>query len=150
MQRIGTDTKSLARDLLWLIPLVVYEALGTIHFLLPPLLGFFTALLVINKAERYLPLVLAYLLFFEADHGFFLASSWIFLFLFFRFIVPILEDNLICRPCIIVLSVVLGYAGFYLFVTLIHFLLGLDPLVWDWLLLVYFIVVEALLAVMLL
>ena len=147
MQRIGTDTRSLSRDLLWLIPLIVYGSLSTIYFFLPPLFGVFVALLVINKAERYLPLLLAYLLFFEADHGFFLLSSWIFIFLFFRFVVPVMEDNLICRPCIIVLSVALGYIGLFLFVSLIHFLLGLDPLAWNWLLLLYFIVVEAVLAV---
>ncbi|MGE4295086.1 MAG: hypothetical protein AB7E49_05235 [Campylobacterales bacterium] len=150
MQRIGSDTQSLIRDLLWLIPLIIYGSLSTIYFLLPPLFGLFTALLVINKAERYLPLVLAYFLFFEADHGFFLLSSWVFLFLFFRFVVPVMEDNLICRPCIIVLSVALGYAGLFLFLSLIHFLLGLDPLSWSWLLLFYFVAVEAMLAVVLL
>lgn len=133
--------------MLWLIPLVIYGSLSTIYFLLPPLFGLFTAMLVINKAERYLPLVLAYFLFFEADHGFFLLSSWIFLFLFFRFVVPVMEDNLICRPCIVVLSVALAYGGLFLFLSLIGFLLGLEPLSWSWLLLIFFVVIESVLAV---
>ena len=150
MQRVSTDSRSLARYLLLLVPLVIYESLSTVYYLLPPLLGLMTALLVVHRGERYLPVILIYLLFFEADHGLFVFSTWIFMFLFFRFLLPVIEENLICRPCILVLSVALGYVGYYLFMSLIWFVFGLEPLAWNFWLLFYFILIEAVLAVLLL
>ncbi len=150
MQRVSTDSRTLIRYLLLLIPLVIYEALSTIYLLLPPLLGVMIALLVAHRAQRYLPLVLIYLLFFEADHGLFVFSTWIFVLLFFRFVLPVLEENLACRPCILVLSVALGYIGYYLFMSLIWLVFGLDGLDWNWWLLLYFIAIEMVIVVLLL
>jgi hypothetical protein len=150
MQRVGTDSRTLIRYLLLLIPLVIYESLSTVYYLLPPLFGVMTALLVAHRAERYLPLVLIYLLFFEADHGLFVFSSWIFLLLFFRFVLPVLEENLICRPCILALSVILSYLGYALFMSLIWVVFNLEGLDFNLWLLFYFIAIETMIAVLLL
>lgn len=147
MQRNSSDSRSLAKDLLWLVPLVVYESLATIYYLLPPLFGFLIALLVVNNASRFLPLVLIYFLFFEADHSFFVFSSWVYLFLFFRVLLPVMQDYIICKRCILVLSVVLGYVGYFLFVSGIYMLVGATPLDWSVYLLLFYIVVESILVV---
>ena len=149
MQRISSNPRIIARDLLWLIPLVIYESLGTIYYMLPPLIGFFVALLVINKKERYLPLALIYLLFVEADHGLFICSTWIFLIIFDRFIVPIMEDYIISKSFSIIFCVVSGYALFYMFIYLVYFLFGIPPIPFSWLL-AYYAAVEAIFALVVL
>lgn len=145
MQRNSTNIRTLTHDLLWLVPLVIYEALGTIYFLMPPLFGFMVALLVINKRKRYLPLVLLYLLFYEADHGFFICSSWFFLFIFFRFALPIIEDYIVSRSFTVFLTITACYIGYFLFVLLINFIFGLATPQWSWLLM-YYVLIESLLA----
>lgn len=145
MRRISADTQLIIRDLLWIIPLVIYESLGTIYYFLPPLFGFFTAVLVVNKRSRYLPLVLVYMLFYEADHRYLMFSSWMFLFVFFRFIVPLVEDYIISRGTIFFLTVLISYVGLYFFVSLIYFAFGVEALNFSWLF-IYYIFIETILA----
>jgi hypothetical protein len=145
MRRISPDTKLIIRDFLWIIPLVIYESLGTIYYFLPPLFGFFTAVLVANKRTRYLPLILVYLLFYEADHRYLMFGSWIFLFLFFRFIVPLMEDYIISRGVVLFLTVLISYVGLYCFVSLIYFAFGVEALSFSWLF-VYYVFIETILA----
>lgn len=150
MQRNSTDSKSLNRDLLWLIPLIIYESLGTIYYLLPPLFGLFVALLIKTKTERYLPLVMIYFLFIEADHSLFMFSSWIYLFFFFKVVLPLMQDYIICKKCILVLGVTLGYFGYFVFINSVYLLLGASMMEWNFYLLAFYVVVESILAVFLL
>ncbi|MDR3347024.1 MAG: hypothetical protein LBN32_00260 [Helicobacteraceae bacterium] len=149
MQRISADTRTLIADFLWLIPLIIYESLGTVYYFLPPLFGFFAAVLALNKRSRHLLVVLIYLLFFEADHGFFIASSWLFLLLFFRFFVPLMEDNIISKTLIVIFSVAGCYIGYFIFVSLIYFIFGMPAIEWNFLVL-YYIAIETILAVVIL
>lgn len=132
---------------MWLLPLVVYESLGTIYYLLPPLFGFFIALLIQNRQSRYVPLVMIYFLFMEADHSLFLFSSWIFLLIFFKLILPFMEEYIVCKRCILVLGVVFGYLGYFFFINSIYFLVGVNTLDWTIWLLIFYIVVESVLVV---
>lgn len=150
MQRDSSDIRSILKDLLWIIPLVIYESIGTIYYLLPPLFGFFVALLIYNKQERYLLLVLLYCLFIEADRSVFIFSSWIFLFLFFRLLLPLIEDYIISKRAVLIFGVAFGYLGFYLFVNSIHFLVGAPILEWNMLLLLFYILIESIMVVFLL
>ena len=64
MQRVGTDSQTLSHlPLLGL--LVVYESLSTVYPYLPPLFGFFMALLVAEGTKKHMLWVLAYFLFLE-------------------------------------------------------------------------------------
>lgn len=146
MQRVGADSQTL-NHLPLLGLLVVYESLSTVYPYLPPLFGFFMALLVAEGTKKHMLWVLAYFLFLEADRSYMIFSSWIFMVLFFKFLVPVLKDNIVCVRCINVLTVVLAYVGYYLFLEVGGFLMGVGFHSPDYLFVAYYILVELVLAV---
>lgn len=144
MQRIGTDTRSL-ESVVWFVGLVVYESLSTLHAYLPPLFGLVLAYLYAKQDEKSFMFVFAYLLFYEADHSHIIFSTWLFAWLFLKFIMPLAEENIVCKRCLHVLGIVVAYFGFYLFTLVFNFLLGIQDESFEYLLLIYYIVVESLL-----
>lgn len=149
MQRNSTSYRSLSEVFFTFAALILYSALSTIYPYLPPLFGFMIALLVTTD-KKYLFPVLIFLLFFEAEHNHIIFTSWIFAFLYIRFILPVLINILVCRRCIIFISVALAYILFYAQTYLISFILGDTFIEIDNVLLGTYIVAEMLLAMLLL
>ena len=146
MQRVGTAPHPV-NHLPLLALLVGYEALSTLYPYLPPLFGFLMALLVAEGTRKHLFWVFAYFLFMEADRSYLIFSSWIFTVLFFKFVVPVMKDNIVCVRCINVLTVALAYVGYSLFLAFGAFLLGMEHHDPQYLFMAYYILVEIVLAV---
>jgi len=149
MQRIGFDHHAIGA-FGFLVFLVVYESLSTLYLFLPPLFGFLLAMLVKNRLGNFLFTVLIYFLFFEADRDYFIFSTWVYLLFFYRVLMPLIEDNLVCQKCILVMSVVVGYIGYFLFLNLVYFLVGADIYAMEYYLIGYYILIEAFLVLLLL
>jgi hypothetical protein len=145
MQRNGVDTRALIRYGFILAALAIYEALGTIYYLLPPLLGFWFAFVAAKKEPRYLWLAIAYLLFYEADHGLIVGSCCLFIYFFSKFAVSAIEDFIMNRVLVSFISTTIAYVGYNAFISLIYFLFGMDPVSFSWLFL-YYIACESILA----
>jgi hypothetical protein len=144
MQRIGTDYRPV-ETILWFLALVVYEAFSTLYAYLPPLFGLMLAYLYSRNDEKSYFVVFAFLLFFEANHSLIIFSTWIYAWIFLKFIMPVAEENIVCRRCLHVLAIVVAYVGFYLFIQLFNFLLGVPGEGYEYLMFVYFMIVESLL-----
>ncbi len=149
MQRDSTGYRSLSEVIFTFIALILYGAVATMYPYLPPLFGFMLALLVITQ-KRYLIPILIFLLFFETEHNHFIFSTWLFAFLYIRFILPMIMNIIDCKKCIIVITVIAGYLLFYGLNHLIYFILGDTFISIDMTLLIFYIVAETLLAVLLL
>jgi hypothetical protein len=81
------------------------------------------------------------LLIFEADKGYLLFSSIIYLTLVYKFILPKITTNFSCASCIKISYVLLSYLGFFIFSLLIAniFLLPIPSVNYY---IIYYIVIE--------
>ncbi len=117
MQRSLSYQTSLS-PFIYVVFFVLYESLSSIYLFLPPLLGvlFF---LFINALKHdnslYAFLVIFCLIVFESEKGYNLFSAVIYFALVYKYILPRLEQNFSCSPCVKISIVLLAYVGFYFF-----------------------------------
>jgi len=143
MQRSFSNKKSLT-PLIYVALFVIYESLSSIYLFLPPLLGVLF-LLFINSLKNdnviAIFLVVFCLLIFESEKGYLLFSSVIYFGLVYKFVLPKIEQNFNCNPCIKISIVLLAYLGFYFF-NLILSTVFLLPQVEINYYIVYYIIIE--------
>jgi len=125
---------------------IAYEAMSTIYPYLPPLFGVMLTLLLLRPEEKVYFFVLPYLLFFEADHGYLIFSTWAFAFLFLRFIMPTIQEKIICVRCIHVIAVAIAYSGYYAFAALGDFIIHNGTLDVNYWMILFYIAIESILA----
>jgi len=101
--------------------------------------------LYVKKDEKAYFLVLIFLLFFESNHSFFVFSSWLFLWIFIKFIMPLVEGIIDCKRCLQVIAVALAYFGFYFFIVIFNFLIGIQSEVYSYNYILYYVLIESLL-----
>lgn|GEM_PF-1236593 len=119
LQRKIYDKDYLTLSLIWL-GLFIWGALTKLFPYMPPLFGFLLAGAMVLKAREYTIGVLVYFLFFEADRGYFLFSTWLYFYFHTRYLMPLVASIVDCKKCLFVLSIVFGYMLYYLML----FLLG--------------------------
>ena len=121
MQRSITNKKPVKSSLVYILLFVIYESLSSIYLFLPPLFGLLFVLLInaLNKddAISVLFLVLA-LVIYEAEKGYILFSSVIYLIIAYKFILPKLTQNFNCFSCVKFSYILIAYIGFFMFNTL--------------------------------
>ena len=144
MQRIRTDYRPL-ETVFWFGALIIYESLCTLYAYLPPMFGLVLAYLYVKDDEKTYFFVFAYLLFFEANHSHIIFSTWLYAWIFMKFIMPLAEENIVCKRCLHVLAIFVAYIGFYFFTQIFNFLLGIQGESFEYLIFLYYIVVESLL-----
>ncbi|MGP1561959.1 MAG: hypothetical protein ACTTIC_07730 [Helicobacteraceae bacterium] len=127
--------------------IIFFGLIATVYPFLPPLFGFMMALLVATDKKYFIP-ILIFLLFFEAQHNLVIFSSWFFVYFYRRFVLSILNHLLVCRVCIISLTVVLSYLLYYFFNYVFYFILGEGFIGIDWSILLSYIAAEVVLAVL--
>jgi hypothetical protein len=81
------------------------------------------------------------LVIFEADKGYTIFSSIVYLLIIYRFVLPKIIQNFSCYSCIKILYVLLAYIGFYLFNSLLAniFLLPVPSINYY---IIYYIIIE--------
>jgi len=143
MQRSITHQNPLT-VLLYVVLFLLYSSLSTIYIYLPPLLGVLFFLL--SKAIRNDDLLLAFivsfcLVIFEANNGYLLFSSVIYLTLADRFAIPKIIQNFSCKSCVKISYILLSYIGYYLFLLIAAKVFLLDTPSFNYYI-VYYIVIE--------
>lgn len=123
VRRISTNYRSITETSIIFTSIILYGAISTMYPFLPPLFGFMVVLFV-ETGKKYFFWILAFFLFYEAEHNHIAFSSWIFLYLYFRFVLPVLKNFLACKVCIHVLNVVLSYLLFYALNYIFYFIVG--------------------------
>jgi hypothetical protein len=145
MRRNSVDSRDIIRYGILLVALIFYEALSTIYYLMPPLFGFWFAVTALKKERHFVWLAVCYILFYEADHGLIIGSGCLFLYIYSRFALPAIEDLIISRAVITIVSIASAYLCYYALISLIYFIFGMNPVSFSWLFL-YYIALESILA----
>ena len=143
MQRSITNQKSLT-PFLYVLLFIIYEGLSSIYLFLPPM--FAVLFLLFTRAIKREDTVAIFLvsfclLVFEADKGYLLFSSLIYLTLVYKFIIPKIITNFSCVSCVKISYVLFAYIGFFIFSLLIAkiFLLPIPSINYY---IIYYIVIE--------
>jgi hypothetical protein len=129
---------------LYTIAFMVYLSLSSIYLFMPPLLA--VLFVIISKALKkeegiVIFLALICLLLFEAEKEFLLFSTIIFFVLIHKFVIPKLNKFSSCKGCVIFLTVLISYLGYFLFVSFISSLFLLPMPTFTFYIL-YYIVIE--------
>ena len=143
MQRSILNKKPL-EIFLYIILFIVYESLSSIYLFLPPLLAVLFILLAkaLKSEDIQTIIIISFcLVVFEAEKGYILFSSIIYLLLIFKFVMPKLSQNFSCNACVSFSYILLSYIGFYIFSLLLSniFLLPIPSINYY---VIYYIVIE--------
>ena len=144
MQRSIPNQKSVKDFFLYTALYVLYESFSTIYLFLPPLFGVLFVLLVnaLDKDDTLSVVFISFcLVVFEADKGYILFSSIMFLLFVYKFIIPKIIQNVSCYSCIKASYILLAYIGFYLVNSLISSIFLLPPPSVNYYI-IYYIVIE--------
>lgn len=117
MQRSIPNKKSIKELFLYSLLYVIYESLSSIYVFLPPLFGVLFVLLIkyLDKDDTISALFISFcLIVFEADKGYVLFSSIIYLLFIYKLILPKIIQNVSCDSCIKAFYILSAYLGFYL------------------------------------
>jgi len=97
---------------------IVYEPVAMISGYLTPLIGFWFYFLLrhIDNSDYRIRnlLIFLYLLYVEIDRGFIPFSFLLLFFWFYTLFYRFFEETVICKPCLIILYISIGYLGYYL------------------------------------
>jgi hypothetical protein len=122
---------------------VIYISLSSMYLLLPPMLAVLFILLhrALSRHDLFsLVIVSSMLLVFEAEKGFWFGSTLLFFIFLSYSVLPKMEQTLQCRVCMVGLSVLLAYPGYWLFVWFVNKLLLMNVPSIDWHIILYMIV----------
>ncbi len=109
---------------------IVYGVFSSIFYYATPLIGFCFYYLLNNyhKDDRWLEnlFIFIYMIFIEINYGLFLFSFLVFFLLFHRLFLVVIKESIVCKWCLPILYVTLGYVGYYLFNLFLSFILNID------------------------
>ncbi len=112
LQRKINDQDYLTLGLIWLV-FFVWESLSNLYPYMPPMFGLLITAAVVVQGRQFTIGLFAFLLFFEADHSYFLFSTWLYYYFHVNFLVPLISAFVDCKKCLLVLSVVTAYLLYY-------------------------------------
>jgi hypothetical protein len=98
---------------------LAYEAVSTLNPYLPPLFGVMLTLVYFVQRREFAVFALGFLLIFEADRGYYLFSSWLFMYIYVYYLLPFVSKFLDCRHCIAVLSAFFAYPLYLFFLGMV-------------------------------
>ncbi len=98
---------------------VLYLMLSTLNPYLPPLFGVLIVAAYMVGKKEFMWFALLYLTVFEMDRGYYLFSSWLFMFFYIYYLIPFVGNFLDCRRCIASLAAFFAYPLYYIFINTI-------------------------------
>ena len=107
---------------LYLLLFILYSSLSSIYPFLPPMLAVLFVLFskALTQGDTSTIIIVSFtLVIFEANNGYTLFSSIIYFYILHKFILSKIKQNVSCPECIGVISTLLVYLGYFLFLTLI-------------------------------
>ena len=117
MQRSFTYNQFIDYFVLFMV-YVAYESLSSIYLFLPPLLSIILWYMIkYIRSDNLVGMIFISLLviIYEVDKGYILFSVLIYFVIVIYFILPKLEQFIICKSCIRFVIVLLAYVGLYVF-----------------------------------
>ena len=127
------------------IVLVIYQCIADIYAALPFLIGILLYLLYTARIEKNNILAFLYLILFEVNQDFALSSVIIYFLVLLHVVIPFLEKKILCKTCIPILLVALGYLGLYGFTIYLAYLNGNDNIYnYNFIVLFYYFIIESL------
>lgn len=93
---------------------IVYLALTTLNPYMPPLFGVLMVIAYSVNKREIIWFALLYLLIFEMDRGYYLFSSWLFMFIYIYYVIPFVSNFLDCKRCIAALAAFCAYPAYFL------------------------------------
>jgi hypothetical protein len=148
MQRDSIDPLSLTIACVAVALLVIYEALSTIYYLLPPLFGFAFAFASMRREPIVLYSAIVYIVFYEADHSHIVGSCVLFLLIYVKLLLPRLRDVIFSARVVVAFSCFFAYFGYFIFMNVVLMIFGAPTMELNWLLF-YYAGVESALAMIL-
>jgi hypothetical protein len=150
MQRSFSYQNVISR--LFLVALFIgYISLSSIYLLMPPLLAilFFAYHNALSKHDLFtLITIIAMMLVFEAEKGFWFGSTILFFTVLSRFLLPKIEQMIRCKICMAAIFVGLAYPVYWAFIWFFNQLMLLSVPSLDWHILLYMIVEFLVIAVL--
>jgi len=98
---------------------VLYLALSTLNPYVPPLFGVLLVAAYFVREKEFMWFALVYLIIFEMDRGYYLFSSWLFMFFYVYYLIPFVSNFLDCKRCIAALAAFFAYPLYYIFLNMI-------------------------------
>ncbi len=98
---------------------VLYLLLSTLNPYIPPLFGVLLVAVYFVQKKEFIWFALLYLLIFEVDRGYYLFSSWLFMFFYIYYLIPFVSKFLDCKRCIASLAAFCAYPLYYFFINTI-------------------------------
>ncbi len=103
------------------VAFIAYESLSNIYLFFPPLISLLLWYMIKYVRTEQMPgliLVVLMTLVYEVDKGYILFSVLIYFFLVIYFLLPRIEQYIICKSCIRFIIVLLAYVGLYIFASI--------------------------------
>lgn len=150
MQRSFSYQNLISR--LFLVVLFIgYISLSSIYLLMPPLLAvlFFSYHNALSRHDLFtLVTIIAMMLVFEAEKGFWFGSTILFFTVLSRFLLPKIEQMIRCKICMAAIFVGLSYPVYWAFIWFFNQLMLLSVPILDWHILLYMIIEFLVIAVL--
>lgn len=152
MRRNITDSELISRAAT-LVAIFCYEAISTIYLYMPPLLGIMFLLFIESNEKNNIILrvtVLVYLILFESDRGFLMLSAVTFFILSYAVVVDVVKKYISCQKCLHMIFIFYAYFGYWLFLLLLSFVFDTTIHPEISYIILYYAIIETILAVILL
>ncbi len=98
---------------------LIYGVLSPIFYFSTPLIGlsFYYLSEYFEDDERQLEifLIFIYIAFMEINRGLFLFSFLLFFLIFYKIMIKTIKESIVCKWCLPLLYITIGYIGYYLF-----------------------------------
>ena len=143
MQRSISHQKPIV-PFVYIILFILYDSLGSIYPLLPPMLAVLFVLFTQSLERKdllYTFLISLCLLVLEANYGFLPFSTIFYFYVVYKFILPKIRQSFNCPLCIRISYVLLAYIGYFLFMMLLAKIFLLPEIEINYYI-VYYIVIE--------
>ncbi len=119
MRRNSFNHSAVNPTYIYFVIAIIYGLFSSIFYYLTPLIGFCFYYLLNNygRDDRWLEnlFVFIYIAFIEINYGLFLFSFLVFFLIFHRLFLLIIKESIVCKWCLPILYVTLGYVGYFLF-----------------------------------
>lgn len=121
--------------------LFAYQILTSLYMFLSPLIGVFFCYLILLKnkelktkeeqtKEWYFGVL--YLIFTELNHGFYLFSTMLFLYIFYHLVADWVQSSIKCEVCVLSGFVIFAYVGVYATNNLLSYILNKEFFIFGW------------------
>jgi hypothetical protein len=143
MQRSIIDKEYL--KYIYLLLLIVYDSIATMHNMFPPLLGIISIYFyksIKEKSIYFTYAIILFLIIFEANREFIFFSISTYLLISYFYIIPHFKNITVCKKCLESIYIVIAYIGYSIFSIILSYILNSEYISIDIFMIVYYVLIE--------